>query len=286
MIDEFREILSALDNPAMKHAIFGHLPIALCVLLVPLTLTAAILRSNRTCRIIALCGFALLGVMAFLTVNTGEHAEAAIDKVLNPQVYELLEKHEEMAEKLWFFAVAGVILMAASDRISRPGIRALALWLAVVSAIASVGWVSITAHQGGTLVYRHGVGTPNPVACEDLKDTEHQSNQQADGESSDDRIAFFHKTVFPILSENCFQCHNPAKAAARKSGRLDLTTQESLVKGGASGSPINPGNPDQSLLIQKVRHADPEEVMPPDDPLTPEQIAALEQWIRDGAAWQ
>ena len=50
---------------------------------------------------------------------------------------------------------------------------------------------------------------------------------------------------------------------------------------------IVPGKPEESLLIQRVRSDDEsdEDRMPPppNAPLTADQIAILEQWIRSGA---
>ena len=74
--------------------------------------------------------------------------------------------------------------------------------------------------------------------------------------------------------------------AAGKSGKLDQTSRETLIAGGKSGPAIVPGNPDESLLIHRVRGDLPDaQSMPPDGKLTDAQIAALAQWIRDGAVW-
>jgi hypothetical protein len=191
-----------------------------------------------------------------------------------------------MATKLWFFAIAGLLLVAGADRIARRALRRIALWLAVLVSIAASGWVSLTSHHGGTLVYIHGVGTPNPVPCNEDEHAWGSSDEAADSSATDQRIAFFKHTVFPIISENCFQCHNPTKVANRKSGRLDLTSREALLKGGVNGPGIIEFKPEDSLLIQRIKHPDLEEVMPPEDPLSAEQIAAIEQWIRDGAIWR
>lgn len=102
----------------------------------------------------------------------------------------------------------------------------------------------------------------------------------------DAQLAFFRTEIAPILSSCCLNCHNPTRA--RRSGRLDQTSREALLTGGRSGPAIVPGDPAASLLVHRVRGDDLERdpmPPPPRDPLTPEQIAALEQWIRNGAAW-
>ena len=47
-----------------------------------------------------------------------------------------------------------------------------------------------------------------------------------------------------------------------------------------------PGDPEKSLIIQRVRHENPKRRMPKEgDPLTAEEIADLAAWIKAGAAW-
>jgi hypothetical protein len=296
-MSELSELFSAFSNPQMRHAILGHMPIALAILGIPLTLLSALLPKNRTCRMMALVAFAVLAISAWMTVQSGEVAHDAIDKVLTPEVYEEIEKHEEMAEKLWFFALAGVIMLAAADRFTKSAIRTSTAWLAVVTACSATLWVAITAHHGGTLVYTYGVGTPHPVACDEVSRS--AADQMISGvqtpatspsapTSSSESGSYFHEKVWPIIAERCIGCHNPTRVAARKSGLLDQTSREALMKGGASGAAIVPGKPEESLLITRVKGEDEnEDRMPPPSkpPLSTEQIATLEEWIRDGAKW-
>jgi len=97
----------------------------------------------------------------------------------------------------------------------------------------------------------------------------------------------FSREVLPILSDHCFACHGP-DAAGRKGG-LRLDTEEGARRGGKDEGPaIVPGRPEASSLLRRIRHSDPDEVMPPPSahkPLTPVQIETLETWIRDGAIW-
>ena len=46
-----------------------------------------------------------------------------------------------------------------------------------------------------------------------------------------------------------------------------------------------PGRPEESLLVQAVRYDDELTRMPPKEKLPIAAIAALEQWIKEGAAW-
>ncbi len=96
------------------------------------------------------------------------------------------------------------------------------------------------------------------------------------------RVEFFEKKVRPVLAGNCSTCHS-ADTNAR--GGLRVDDRNGLLQGGRRGPAIVPGRPDRSLLLRAVRHADPKLTMPPKKRLSDEQIADLERWIKDGAAW-
>ena len=96
-----------------------------------------------------------------------------------------------------------------------------------------------------------------------------------------EQVAFFESKIRPVLVEECSKCHS-AKAEKIKGG-LMLDSRAAVVKGGDSGPAIAPGDPDASLLIQAVRHLDQDLAMPPKKKLPPEQIAALEEWVKMGA---
>ncbi len=95
------------------------------------------------------------------------------------------------------------------------------------------------------------------------------------------KIEFFEKKIRPLLAENCINCHS-AENGGR--GGLRVDDRNGMIEGGGRGPGIKPGNPEESLLIKAVRHQGELE-MPPKKQLSDEQIADLERWIREGAAW-
>jgi hypothetical protein len=91
----------------------------------------------------------------------------------------------------------------------------------------------------------------------------------------------FAKDVDPILERSCRSCHG----AAVQMGKLDLHTRESALKGGVHGSDIIPGNAEESRLYRRVAGLE-QPPMPAQGPaLTAGEIAAVKQWINDGASW-
>ncbi|MDB6172649.1 MAG: Planctomycete cytochrome [Chthoniobacteraceae bacterium] len=96
-------------------------------------------------------------------------------------------------------------------------------------------------------------------------------------------IAFFEKKVRPILSEHCYSCH---AADTNASGGLRVDDRNGLLAGGKTGPAIIEGDPENSLLLQRVRHGNAKRQMPKEgDLLTEEEIADLTTWIKDGVAW-
>jgi mono/diheme cytochrome c family protein len=88
-----------------------------------------------------------------------------------------------------------------------------------------------------------------------------------------------------VLEVRCMECHTPEEAK----GGLVFATREGMLKGGDSGTSLVPGDPDQSSLLQRVcLAADDDERMPPKkngEPLSPQEIAALKDWIAADAPW-
>lgn len=93
---------------------------------------------------------------------------------------------------------------------------------------------------------------------------------------------FFETHVRPLLARRCFECHGENK----QESDLRLDARASVLQGGASGDAAAvPGEPDASLLIRYARREVEGMEMPPDEPLTGEEVAVLEQWISAGMEW-
>ncbi|MGC3968508.1 MAG: PSD1 and planctomycete cytochrome C domain-containing protein [Pirellulales bacterium] len=96
------------------------------------------------------------------------------------------------------------------------------------------------------------------------------------------------KEVASILERRCLECHGAADSPdGPPKGKLSLTTWAASATGGESGPAIVRGKPEESLLLDFVRHdSDGKAPMPKNrEPLTAAEVATLERWIADGAAW-
>lgn len=98
----------------------------------------------------------------------------------------------------------------------------------------------------------------------------------------DEEASFYQNAIYPILDAKCVSCHNPKK----KKGELDLTTMESIIKGGKEGLAIDKNKPEMSRLLEFIHlpENDKKHMPPSGKPqLLPEEIKILQRWIMDGA---
>ena len=87
----------------------------------------------------------------------------------------------------------------------------------------------------------------------------------------------FSAAVRPILKANCFECHGEGE---KLKGGLDVRLRRFLAKGGENGPAIVEGQPEKSLLLDRVTSGD----MPPGKKkLSAAEIATLRSWIAAGA---
>lgn len=95
----------------------------------------------------------------------------------------------------------------------------------------------------------------------------------------------FATEIKPILASRCFACHGPDKAK----GDLNLGSEESVFESSrsAGGLAVTPGQPEQSVLFQRITADSLLFRMPPKgDPLPPEEIALIKRWIEQGGEWE
>src|SRR6185436_3222515 len=73
----------------------------------------------------------------------------------------------------------------------------------------------------------------------------------------------FNRDIRPILSDRCFKCHRPDKAARKSGLRLDIAEEAYAERKKSHKHAIVPGKPDQSLVCRKIFSTDKDDLMPP-----------------------
>ena len=82
----------------------------------------------------------------------------------------------------------------------------------------------------------------------------------------------FQREVRPILAQHCFKCHGPDENTRKAKLRLDQRPDAKQLQ----------------LVLERIGHTDPEEVMPPPaskKPLTAAQKKVLQDWVKGGAVY-
>ena len=80
------------------------------------------------------------------------------------------------------------------------------------------------------------------------------------------------RQIKPVLQARCLGCHGVLK----QKGGLRLDTAALALKGSKSQAVVVPGDPEASVLVERVSSRDESERMPPEgEPLKASEIAAL-----------
>ena len=82
-------------------------------------------------------------------------------------------------------------------------------------------------------------------------------------------VVSFSKDVLPLFNASCKSCHGAL-------GGLSLANYDDVMKGGAGGKAVVPGDPEGSLLVKRQRAQHPAN-------LTAEQLEVIIAWISAGA---
>lgn len=149
--------------------------------------------------------------------------------------------------------------------------------VAVRRSASLVGWlVMAVATTGFSQPTATGLATDSSPATAD-------TNSAVIGTSDRPGVEVYLQQIKPLLAVRCFACHGGLKQEAD----LRLDTVAALHAGGGSGPAVVAGDPDASLIVQRVAAHDLDLRMPPEhegEAFSPDQVEQLRQWILAGAA--
>ncbi len=86
----------------------------------------------------------------------------------------------------------------------------------------------------------------------------------------------FRDDVRPILTKNCVQCHGGQAG-------LYVDSYDTLLAGSSSNRVVAPGDPEKSILVQRLTGELQPRMPLASAPLSEEAIATIETWILEGA---
>lgn len=132
-------------------------------------------------------------------------------------------------------------------------------YLAAFTNIVMLGF------YGGELI--HASASPYPDTAQEEEPPASDSGQVT------------YAQISGILQNQCVHCHS----RHNNLGGLTLSSYDSIMRGGDSGSVIEPGSPAESLLIRHIEGSE-EPLMPLGGPKLPQgDIDKLRKWVKQGA---
>lgn len=239
------------------HPLLLHLPIALILLLIPITWLLKKFDDGKTL---------VNSVEILLLYNALIATLAAIGGLL------LAASDSYDQETLTWHKWSGIATAVFS--------HALVYLYKYLSANSIVWKLSLGAtvvvlimgsHYGGTLT--HGEGYLSFFE---------QSMPVAAVPEFTDSTTVFEGAIQPVVAAKCLSCHNDKKSK----GGLNLSSLEKMLKGGESGALWVSGDPDQSTIVGRMLlDMDDKKHMPPrgKTQLTSNEIELFREWIRAGA---
>ena len=270
------------------HPVVVHFPIALVMLAAAVELVRAVRRQRG------------LSAATPLLVNVA--AASGVIAAITGWLIAANERGGDDSSELfghrWLGTVASVLLVGLAWRVSvaaarRPDPATAGLGAVRFQTVALAGLVGFASHLGGEMVYGkgyllEGLGRavrPDPVEAVAAEAPAADTTVVAASLSAN--AATFRDTIEPIFAARCEECHGNSK---RKGGLQLVPIAKAFPVDGPDDREdwtIEPGDVAASLVVRRVElpRDDPDAMPPEGEPLTPEQIAALKEWIAGGAEY-
>jgi uncharacterized membrane protein len=164
--------------PDPLHPAIVHLPMALAVLIPAVALLGLwLIRQN----ILPVASWVLIVVLqgllvgsGWLALETGEEEEDRVERIV---AEDLIEAHEEAAERFMVLAGIGLLVSGAGLLSGRRGAIGRAVGTAATVVVLAAG-VSV-GHLGGELVYKHGAANAyldDPAAMNSARESRHSDD--------------------------------------------------------------------------------------------------------------
>lgn len=247
------------------HPLFVHLPIGMLLALVVLECLRGLRKAKPSASEIALLVMVLAGGMA--SVITGLMLERE-----GGYAAERLQAHMLLGIAMTVTVGLALVLKVMSARRQSSAVPYyLVLGISTLLMIAA-------SHNGGVLTHgRHFLTEHSPF---DKKAVPEPAAVRETRAAGDARISYALE-IKPIMEAHCTECHNAEKMKAD----LRLDSYDAIMAGSKFGDVVIPGNPDESSLyfLLTFPEDDPDRMPKDGDPLPPEQIKVIADWIAGGA---
>lgn len=259
MLDTF------LQLAGRAHPMLLHLPIGMLVALIALEVLALI-------RLIELPSRARAALAWLVFFSTAASIASGLLLEREPAYTGGTSWTDTLTLHKWLGFGFGIVTLLAAMSLATARTRRVYPLLLLLSAAAMFP----VGHLGATMTHGEGFLT------EPLRASSNTTDPALLPASS---RGIYPEQIAPILDRYCVSCHGESK----QQGKLALHTPDAIRAGGATGSAIEPGDPENSELIYRMSlplasrdHMPPKSRPQPDD----RSLRLIEQWIAAGAPFE
>ena len=245
-----------LINSGKLHPLFLHLPIALVIFNLPLYYFLKLNSDNLKLEQLYKSSLVCTALLTTLTALAGLLLSGGGD--YDPDTIFL---HKWLGVGTAVFTHVQIYLFSWLEKRTRVG---------YTTAILAIVILVTGSHYGGTLTHGDDYLSIQPKEV---------ANKFPELNTT---TTVFDAAVAPVIATKCLSCHNNAKMK----GGLNMSDFQLLQKGGKNGAILTAGNPDASMMIERMLlEMDDKKHMPPKGKfqLTENEILLFSKWIETGA---
>lgn len=246
-----------IQNSGKLHPLFLHLPIALVILNLPLYYFLKLNSDNYKLEQLYRTSLVYTALLTTLTAIAGLLLAGGGD--YDPDTIFL---HKWLGVGTAVLTHIQIYLFRWIEKRTRTG---------YAIAIAAILVLITGSHYGGTLTHGDGYLSIQPTEVAGkfpyLNTT----------------TTVFDAAVAPVIATKCLSCHNDGKMK----GGLNMSDFQSMLKGGKNGAIFTAGDPDASMMIERMLlDMEDKKHMPPRGKfqLTENEILLFSKWIENGAS--
>jgi uncharacterized membrane protein len=203
-----------------------------------------------------------------------------------------LDLHRWFGMAVPFLTLLTLWLQIKSPRLTGLRGGGLVGWTYRGALLVTLAMLVIAGHYGGNLTHGSKYLVENApefirTFLEEAPEEQgtNGSSQAVNGAVEGPGSRLYLEKIRPVLEAKCIRCHGQEK----QKGKYRLDTREDALKPGESEQPgIKPNDPFESQVVRRIfLPSDHDEAMPPSgkEPLTPQEMVDLVQWIQLGAPY-
>ncbi|MCO5240179.1 MAG: DUF1549 domain-containing protein [Chitinophagaceae bacterium] len=197
----------------------------------------------------------------------------------------LINSEDYGGEILWIHQWSGIVTMILAAVTTYAYFRGSRRLQKILLTLTVAG-ITIVGHYGASLTHGEDYLTSVLPSSSSYDYAANESTFILTNQTeplNETQIQELNLQIRTIFAHSCTNCHGEAKSK----GDLRLDSKEAIFKGGENGPVLVPGDPGKSDIVRRIKlPRGHKEAMPTKGKgLTPQEIAIIEYWVKQGAPW-